>query len=375
MDELDRTLQRLDSDDIPLPGEDETESQADNRPRFRFVQAGNLQFSPPRFVVRGFIEADSLGLFFGDPGSGKSFAALDMACAIATGNDWHGARVEQGPVVYVAGEGQNGLRRRIAAWEIARSQPLGDAPLFVSTAPAALCDVQSAAEVAGAVDDVAEEHGSPKLAVIDTLARNFGPGDENATRDMSAFIGAADMIRASHACAVLIVHHAGHGDKTRARGAIALKGALDSEFRIDKDENGAVRLEATKMKEAPLPEPLAFELRTVELGLDDDEGEPVTSAVLDPVEYSAPIDSSEGNRGQGKNQRIALSELHRLYSEHRDNVQASGRDPNEARVSLSDWRHAMKVAGVPRQRTYDVTRSLEHAGRVEVTGRYVRPAE
>lgn len=115
MDELDETLRRLDDDDLPLPGEQgETEGnpdgQDDNRPRFRFVKAATLEFTPPRFVVRGFIEADSLALFFGDPASGKSFAALDLACAIATGNDWHGAKVDQGSVVYVAGEGQNGLR-------------------------------------------------------------------------------------------------------------------------------------------------------------------------------------------------------------------------------------------------------------------------
>jgi hypothetical protein len=35
---------------------------------------------------------------------------------------------------------------------------------------------------------------------------------------------------------------------------------------------GTVRFEATKMKDAPIPDPLAFHLRTVELGMTDDEG-------------------------------------------------------------------------------------------------------
>jgi len=35
---------------------------------------------------------------------------------------------------------------------------------------------------------------SPVLVVIDTVARNFGPGDENSTKDMSTFIQAATMI-------------------------------------------------------------------------------------------------------------------------------------------------------------------------------------
>lgn len=258
----------------------------------------------------------------------------------------------------------------MAAWEIARDQSLSEAPLFVSTAPAALCDIQNAAEVAGAVDDVADGYGCPKLAVIDTLARNFGPGDENATRDMSAFIQAADMIRARHGCAVLIVHHAGHGDKTRARGAIALKGALDSEFRIDKDESGTVRLEATKMKEAALPDPLAFKLRTVELGTTDDEGDEVTSAVLDPVEFEP---QKPTKTGRGKQQRTALEVLERLHSEQRANVEASGRDPNLARVSVTDWRDAMQKAGVSRRQSYDIPNALHDAGLVTVEHGYVRP--
>jgi len=50
----------------------------------------------------------------------------------------------------------------------------------------------------------------------------------------------------------MLVHHTGHSEKQRARGSIALKGALDTEYRLDKvgDE---ITLTNTKMKDAEPP--------------------------------------------------------------------------------------------------------------------------
>ncbi|RNI20619.1 AAA family ATPase [Paracoccus pantotrophus] len=101
----------------------------------------------------------------------------------------------------------------------------------------------------------------PILVVLDTLARNFGGGDENSTKDMSAFIAAADSLKADHAdCAVLIVHHSGHAEKQRARGAMALKGALDVEYRLEGSNSGLV-LTNTKMKDEEPPKPLRMTLQ------------------------------------------------------------------------------------------------------------------
>ena len=52
---------------------------------------------------------------------------------------------------------------------------------------------------------------------------------ENSTQDMSRFVAACDAVRRRYGCTMLIIHHSGHGDKGRARGAIALKAALDAE--------------------------------------------------------------------------------------------------------------------------------------------------
>lgn len=247
---------------------------------FRFVPVGELHYRAPEFLVEGLIETDTLGLIFGDPGSAKSFLAVDLALCVATGRPFHDREVKQGPVFYVAGEGHNGLTRRFAAWSKHKGVSIEGAPLFVSNRPAQFLDEASAGEVVAAVHDLAGQHGIPALIVIDTLARNFGPGDENSTAEMSQFVAVIDQLRAEFpGTTVEIIHHTGHATKERARGAMALKAALDSEFKVEKTEM-IVRLTNTKMKDAEPPAPIAFKLEGVDLG------DGASSAVLVETEVS-----------------------------------------------------------------------------------------
>ncbi len=85
------------------------------------------------------------------------------------------------------------------------------------------------------------------MIVLDTLARNFGGGDENGTPGHEPLVLACDAVRNHYGCTVLVVHHSGHADKSRARGAIALKAALDAEYRLSNEVT--LLLTATKMKE------------------------------------------------------------------------------------------------------------------------------
>lgn len=339
-------------------------------PRFKLERMGSLEVRPIAWLVRGLLELDTLATFFSDPNVGKSFLAIDLAASVASGAEFHGLEVARGPVIYLAGEGANGLARRRMAWEIRRQIKLDDAPLFVSRAPAALCDPRSALEVCDAIDQIVAEHGAPVLVVVDTLARNFGPGDENSTADMGGFIASADLIRSRYGCAVLLIHHTGHGDKTRARGAMALHGALDASYRLDKDETGVIRLEAVKMKDAPPPRPMAFRLRTVELGIEDDQGEQITSAVLDSTAYEPP--EAPGRAGRGKWQTVALEVLEKLELDRRTTLESSGLDASTARVSIADWRAACLSAEMPRTRFYEVRDSLAEGGRVLLSGGFAR---
>lgn len=294
---------------------------------FQLVRVSDMVFSEPEFLVQGVLETSALALAFGDPGCGKSFVAVDFACCIATGRNFHGREVIRGPVIYLAGEGHNGLKRRTIAWERHTGQSLDQAPLYFSKVPAHFLDAAHADAVATAVDAIAAIEGFPVLIVIDTLARSFAGGDENATKDMSEFIAAVDAMKARYpGCTVLIIHHTGHAEKQRARGNLALKGALDTEYRVEKDGE-TVTLTATKMKDAPEPDPLAFLLKSVDIGVTR-HGEVFTSAVLEMT--AAPV-----------KRRAKMSPANRLGMDTflRAKRDAGLGDDLSAEIHLEDWRH------------------------------------
>jgi hypothetical protein len=169
----------------------------------------------PDFIINPLVEENSLFSIFGDAGTYKSIIADEMMACTATGEPFFGMSVKKGPVVYICGEGRSGVRRRFKAWEIVRQVPLDGAPLLVSNGAMALCDDAQTALTLKRLEAAADKYGPPALVVIDTLARNFGPGDENSTADMTKAVAAADRIRQLYGSAVGLVHHSGIIDKNR----------------------------------------------------------------------------------------------------------------------------------------------------------------
>ncbi|WP_051284509.1 AAA family ATPase [Desulforegula conservatrix] len=110
------------------------------RGKFQLVRFGEIKLRNISWLIKGYIEEGSMNLAIGDPGSGKSFLAVDWACRIATGTDFYGSSVKAGAVVYIAGEGNNGLTRRFTAWAIRNNIKLESAPVYISNMPAQLTD-------------------------------------------------------------------------------------------------------------------------------------------------------------------------------------------------------------------------------------------
>jgi hypothetical protein len=278
-------------------------------PTFRFVAAGDMPIKPIAWLIDKYIEQDALAVMFGPPGKGKSFVALGLSCCIATGEEFHGHAVQQGSVFYIAGEGHNGLARRLRAWALHNNIELKGAPLFISDGATDFANTANAAQVAAAVQQLADNTGqTPVLIVIDTLARNFG-GDENSATEVGNFIRHVDThLRHKWKATVLIVHHSGKDGDRGARGSSALKGAADAEYEVSRnDDDKIIRLTPRKMKDAEEPPPLAFEL--VGVPLLDNRGNPVSGAALKLTEYTAPAATS----GMGKNQQKVLAVLEQLH--------------------------------------------------------------
>ena len=338
-----------------------TPTPAQTKPGFSLIRADTMEFVEPEFVIGGLMETETLAMLFADPGSGKSFVALDMAASVATGQGFHGRDVKQGAVIYLCGEGKNGIKRRLIAWERHHGVSLKGVPLFVSSMAGQFLNPSSVAEMVKAIDGAARETGNVALIIVDTLNRNMGAGDESSTADMSLFVRAVDEVKDRYNATALIVHHTGHGNKERARGSMVLLGALDAEYRIEKDAD-TITMTGTKMKDAPVPAPIGFKVHEIEVGRSR-IGEAVTSAALSECDAPAPA-----HRGAklSPNQKTAMDAL-REYTDAHGEDGVSGRS-----VSLSEFQNFLAdrmQSENPKYRRQMARRAvddLEHKGKIIV---------
>jgi len=231
---------------------------------------------PLDWLVPDYLLPESLVMLFGEPACGKSLLALRWSVELALNDQ---------PVFIIAGEGHFGIRRRLKALaiELDCETELAEAPLIISDNGTALMDVKKLKITLDSLDEQVKEYGKPKLIIIDTLNRNFGPGEENSASNISNLIQVLDFIRERYKATILIVHHSGHNKQNRARGSSALLGAVDTELCLThSDEEDIKILEVTKMKDASTPEPKAFVIKQVELPWTDTKGNFETSVIIEP---------------------------------------------------------------------------------------------
>lgn len=237
---------------------------------------------PPRWLITGLIEEATFGMIHGPSGVGKSFVVIDLAMHLATGkSEWHGMAIPRsGPVVYLAGEGHAGLRRRLRTW----NQHHGGSTAAPFTLGTYAFDLNSPAAEDAAVGAIEALPEVPKLVIVDTLHR-FMTGDENSAGDAKTLIDACGRLQSKFGCAVLLVHHTGNNAEAqhRARGSSAWRAALDFELSI-KQGSGLISLSCQKLKDGAAPADKYFRLVEVEIdGMVDPDGKPVCSAVIESV--------------------------------------------------------------------------------------------
>jgi hypothetical protein len=226
-------------------------------------------------IIRGILQADSVGMVWGAPGSFKSFLSIDWALCVATGTPWLGHEVVKAPVWYLCGEGQAGLRTRVAAWRKAR-QYQGDLSMFFHTKKALLLDDDGTGSKSSGLVRLLQKIADgevPSLIVVDTLARSMA-GDESATKDANRYVSALDELvaavrKAGQKCTVVLVHHS-KKDGESYRGSSVLRGAADFEFEIDKMSDYSVSFKCHKIKDGVMPQEIILEAKAELLGAAQD---------------------------------------------------------------------------------------------------------
>jgi hypothetical protein len=217
---------------------------------------------PPEPLIGELLPRDSLAQLYGPSGHYKSFVALDWAEHLAHGIDWHGSKVHEGPVVYLAAEGAPGTGQRVRAWMEHHHHPEQLHGVHFQTAPVNL--FQSAERFTHFTDWC--EQRQPVLIVIDTLARSSVGAEENSAKDMGQIVESMDALRRRTGACVLIVHHAGKDTSRGARGSSALRGALDTEIEVAASGTSTT-LKWTKTKDVAEPRPMTLEVVPVDKSL------------------------------------------------------------------------------------------------------------
>lgn len=337
-----------------------------------------LLFRPaPKWIVRGLMVERGLAVMFGASGSGKTFAALDLACAIARGQHWFGRRVRAGGVIYVAGEGH--LKLRIEAYLAHHDKLDPRALLRLRIVPATinlLRDESGDLETLIAeIKKVAHELGGVVLVVLDTLNAMMPGGNENASEDMGTMIAAARRLMVALDCAALYIHHSGKDESKGSRGHSSLKAAVDVEMQVSGE--GERLLEAVKVRDGEPGQRFGFRLHPVDLGPDPDpeaeHGERLDSCAVVPLDH-APTAAKRA----GKRRDVALDAQREAISEQGQVMPGTSTIPPGVKaVTIAQWKTRWLLrTGYEPGRSADAAFSQDKkrllaAGKIGVSAPYV----
>jgi hypothetical protein len=271
--------QKLEQLKQPKPSQSNGAGNAPRGPRFKLVSFNDLTVgSHAVYLVKGIIPKAGLVVVWGPPKCGKSYWIFTVMLHVALGREYRGRRVQQGMVVYLALEGQDGFGARAAAFRSRYLDGTGDVPDFFLIKER----TDLVRDHKALIQCIATQcEGNPTAVVIDTLNRSLA-GSESDDKDMGAYVRAADAIREKFNCAVIIVHHCGV-NVSRPRGHTSLTGAADMQISVKRDADKNIIATVEYAKDGPEGAVIASKLEPVELGRDED-GDPVTACVVMPVE-------------------------------------------------------------------------------------------
>ena len=353
-----------------------------------------IKDEPVEWIIDNVLPNKGFCALYGPPGSYKSFIALDIAEAVATGRQWMGNQVTNpGAVLYIAGEGHGGIGARIKACKI-NHQTQDGAEIYVIRYQ---LNLRSSADdfnlLMESIDELIERTGIElRLVQIDTLARAFGGGNENDSQDMGAFIHNAGRLQRKLDCALMVLHHSGKDATKGLRGHSSLLGAVDTQLELQKLEQevkqdgiaGKGVITVSKQKDGQDNVKFGFEMILIDINqkLNDalELSESMSLAVREalemiPEEYKKKKEARvpPSREGAGGVQKVALDALHKAIAEHGE-MRLIDNKRNKA-IHVEQWQQAFEAAQTDKagikKRFNRCLVSLQNAKKVEVFDPFV----
>ncbi len=216
-----------------------------------------------RWLVEGFWSERAVGIVGGEPKSCKSFLALDLAVAVASGTPFLRRFPVHGPgrvLLFCAEDSPHVVRARLEGIALAAGVDFAALEVFVITSPSLRLDLKDDRERLGTT----VESLRPRLLVLDPFVR-LHRVDENVAAEVAPLLEGLRSLERRFEVAIALVHHAKKG-AGGARGGQALRGSSelhawgDSNLYLRKKERGLFL--GVEHRAAASPEnELALELR------------------------------------------------------------------------------------------------------------------
>jgi RecA-family ATPase len=261
-------------------------------PLFPVVRLGRVKTEPnrQRWLIQGLWAEAAVGCIGGTPKSGKTWLALEMAMAVASGTPCLGrfGVPQRGTVLlYAAEDTAEALRDRAVELAKARQLDLDGLPIGLITEPALRLDVPShQSRLSATVEKL-----RPRLLVLDPLVR-LHRSDENSSSEISELLGYLRTLQRQFGVAIAVVHHvrkSGAGQPGQSlRGSGDLHAWGDSNLYLLR-RKGGLQLHA-EHRSHPSPEPMGVELVSDPTRLEVCE----QAAVVDDLEQAVITALSDG---------------------------------------------------------------------------------
>lgn len=198
---------------------------------FPVVRVAHVQPRPvtDRWLVEGLWGWPAVGFVAGTPKSMKTWMALELAVAVASGQPCLGrypVKKRGHVLLYAAEDTAEAIRERVAAITAARHIDLDTLGVGIITVPTLRLDNEEHRRRLQATVAAIR----PRLLVLDPLVRLHG-GDENSSADISSLLDFLRTLQREYEVAVLVVHHV--RKSPAAQPGQALRGSGDLHAWLD----------------------------------------------------------------------------------------------------------------------------------------------
>ena len=224
------------------------------------------------FTVGSLVPTNGVTIFSGEGGIGKSFIALDLAFAVASGGNF--AEIfpcQQGPVIYIDLENDEGtIGRRLKQLGLGRGVDPTTLPLYLPRRGLPGVELQQDTPEGRAWLWSAVRKYRPRLIVIDSLIACHS-GDENNNVLMRQLMGGMDGLARAGEIGLLVVHHqrkrgVNNDAGQLMRGASDLRNAVVSHFAARRLRDDMVLCMHDKCRPAQPSKPFSLAIRDLDDG-------------------------------------------------------------------------------------------------------------